>query len=138
MAELCDCRQQLHESMRLVVEGGGGIVLYLDQEGRSHGLVEKVSQLELIAQGSDTVEAPALRGLQGDVRDYAAAATIIELLVGRRAIRLMTNNPTKLIGVREAGIEVIERLPIETPPTHGNYDYLRVKKTRMGHLLDLV
>jgi 3,4-dihydroxy 2-butanone 4-phosphate synthase/GTP cyclohydrolase II len=137
-AELCDCRQQLHESMRLVAEAGSGVVLYLDQEGRSHGLVEKVAQLDLIADGYDTVDAAAMRGREGDLRRYHDAAAMLDHLIGDRPIRLLTNNPTKLACVQEAGITVDERLPIEVGPTDGNRAYLKVKKHRMGHLLERV
>lgn len=135
LAELCDCRQQLHEAMRLVAEHGRGVVLYLDQEGRSHGLVEKVSQLDLIAQGYDTVDAAVLRGREGDLRRYHDAAAMLTHVIGSRPIRLLTNNPTKLACVQEAGIAVAERLPLEVVATDGNREYLRVKKLRMGHLL---
>jgi 3,4-dihydroxy 2-butanone 4-phosphate synthase/GTP cyclohydrolase II len=138
LAELCDCRQQLHEAMRLVSADGNGIVVYLDQEGRGHGLVEKVAQLDMITKGSDTVDAPALRGLAGDLRRYEDAAAILETLIGPAAIRLLTNNPTKITGMRDAGVVIAERVPLETPPTEGNRTYLRVKKTRMGHLLEQV
>lgn len=138
LAELCDCRQQLHAAMTMVSQAGTGIVLYLDQEGRSHGLVEKVSQLDLITKGSDTAEAPALRGLKGDLRRYEDAATILDALIGELAIRLLTNNPSKIRGLQQAGVQVAERVPIETAPTDGNREYLRIKKQRMGHLLDLV
>jgi GTP cyclohydrolase II len=138
LAELCDCRQQLHESMRRIVANGAGIVVYMDQEGRGHGLVEKVAQLDLIAAGADTADAPALRGLRGDLRTYEDAAAILHELLGERAVRLMTNNPTKLLGVREAGVRVLERVPIETAPTAGNREYLRVKKLKLGHILEQV
>lgn len=136
LSELCDCRQQLHEAMRRVVEEGAGIVLYLDQEGRSHGLVEKVAQLDLIARGADTVEAARQRGRDSDLRDYEHAAHILDMLIGSRPIRLLTNNPVKIAGMERAGIQVAERLAIETAPTHGNLEYLRTKKKRMGHLLE--
>ena len=138
LAELCDCRQQLHEALRRIIDEGDGIVLYLDQEGRSHGLVEKVAQLDLIAQGYDTADAAAMRGKEGDLRRYEAAARILKSIIRGRPIRLLTNNPTKLAFVQEAGIVVAERLPIETVPTAGNSAYLRSKKERMGHILELV
>lgn len=138
LARLCDCRQQLHEALRLVAEGGSGVVLYLDQEGRSHGLVEKVAQLNLIAQGFDTVDAAAMRNREGDLRRYHDAAAMLAELIGERPIRLLTNNPTKLACVQEAGIEVSERLALEVEPSDGNRAYLTVKKQRMGHLLTRV
>ena len=138
LAELCDCRQQLHEAMRLVAEEGSGVIVHLDQEGRGHGLVEKVAQLDLIARGSNTVDAPALRGLKGDLRRYHDAAAMLDALVGTVPIRLLTNNPTKITGLRDAGVVIAERLPLETVPTDGNRQYLRIKKARMGHLLERV
>lgn len=138
LAELCDCRQQLHEAMSIVAREGCGVVLYLDQEGRGHGLVEKVAQLALITEGSDTVEAPALRGLRGDVRTYDDAARILRALGVDTPIRLLTNNPAKITGMRDAGVRIAERVPLETDPTDGNRQYLQVKKARMGHLLERV
>ena len=138
LAELCDCRQQLHEAMRIVADAGSGVVLHLDQEGRGHGLVEKVAQLDLITRGSDTVEAPALRGLKGDLRRYEDAAVILGVLLGPRPVRVLTNNPSKLTGLRDAGVEIAGRVPLETAPTDGNREYLRIKKERMGHLLERV
>lgn len=135
LSELCDCRQQLHAAMSLVVDEGSGVVLYLDQEGRSHGLVEKVAQLDLIARGADTVQAARMRGKGEDLRDYADVAVILRELIGDRPIRCLTNNPMKLAGIEQTGVRVAERLALETEPTEGNVDYLRVKKLRMGHLL---
>lgn len=135
LAELCDCRQQLHEAMERIVEEGAGVVLYLDQEGRSHGLVEKVAQLDLIAGGSDTVDAARSRGKDIDLRRYDAAGAILRELIGEQPIRLMSNNPEKIRRIEEAGIVVGRRMPLETVPTPGNRDYLHVKKSRMGHLL---
>lgn len=135
LAQLCDCRQQLQEAMRTVASEGAGIVLYLDQEGRCHGLIEKVAQLDLIAQGADTVEAAQARGRDVDLRRYGDAVAILRELIGHKPIRLLTNNPQKLERVGEAGVTVIARVPLETKPTAGNRDYLRVKRDRMGHLL---
>jgi 3,4-dihydroxy 2-butanone 4-phosphate synthase / GTP cyclohydrolase II len=135
LAELCDCRQQLHEAMRRIAADGTGIVLYLDQEGRSHGLVEKVAQLDLIAHGSDTVDAARSRGKDVDLRRYDEAAAILGGLIGDRPIRLLTNNPEKLARVETAGVKVMERVSLETPPTPGNRKYLRTKKERLGHML---
>ena len=138
-AQLCDCRQQLDASMQLIVSVGGGIVLYLDQEGRGHGLIEKVAQLGLIAAGMDTVDAAVSRHRDADLRTYDAVVTILDgLLDGRVPIRLMTNNPLKLDRIRAAGMDVVQRVAIEVEPSEGNREYLRVKKHRMGHLLSLV
>jgi 3,4-dihydroxy 2-butanone 4-phosphate synthase/GTP cyclohydrolase II len=138
LSELCDCRQQLHAAMRRIVAEGAGVVLYLDQEGRSHGLLEKVAQLDLIAHGADTVEAARLRGKDTDLRDYRHAVSILVRLIGDRPVRLLTNNPAKLLGLERAGTTIARRLPLETPPTEGNREYLRVKKLRMGHLIENV
>ncbi|MEA2492158.1 MAG: 3,4-dihydroxy 2-butanone 4-phosphate synthase / cyclohydrolase [Thermoleophilaceae bacterium] len=132
---LCDCRQQLEEAVARIVDEGAGVVLYLDQEGRGHGLVEKVAQLALIAEGADTVEAAALRGVEGDVRSFEDARAILRELVDDAPVRLLTNNPEKMRRVTNVGIEVVERVPIETEPTDGNRAYLLVKKLHMGHLL---
>lgn len=138
LAELCDCRQQLHLAMERVVKEGAGVVLYLDQEGRSHGLVEKVAQLDLIAGGADTVDAARTRGKDVDLRRYDEAASILRDVVGARPIRLLTNNPEKLERVVAEGVKIAERVALETEPTSGNTEYLRVKKARMGHLLSRV
>lgn len=136
-SELCDCRQQLHEALRLVGQTGGVVVL-LDDEGRAHGLVEKVAQLELIAGGADTLEAASRRGREADLRTYEDAVAILHELVGRDPVRLLTNNPAKMGALVQAGLAVAERVPLEATPTEGNRRYLEVKKYRMGHLLTQV
>lgn len=136
-SELCDCRQQLHEALRLV-GATDGLVVLLDDEGRGHGLIEKVAQLALIAAGADTVDAAAARGRSPDLRTYEDAAAVIAEVVGPRPVRLLTNNPTKLERIRAAGVRVSVREPLEVEPTPGNREYLRVKKDRMGHLLERV
>lgn len=135
LSELCDCRQQLHAAQQLILEEEAGIVLYLDQEGRDHGLVEKVAQLDLIARGADTVDAASSRGRSIDLRRYHDARYILRELIGDRAIRLLTNNPAKLQSMRSEGIRIDKRLSLEVIPTDGNREYLRVKKERMGHIL---
>lgn len=137
-AVLCDCAQQLEFALRRVAAEGSGVVLYLDQECRGHGLVEKVAQLSVISRGSDTVDAAEVRGVQPDIRDYAEAGQVLRHLLGDRPVRLMTNNPAKMRGVMDAGVTVVERIPLETSPTDGNRAYLLVKKVRMGHLLTQV
>lgn len=138
-ALLCDCRQQLEASLTCIAQVGTGCVIYLAQEGRSHGLVEKVNHLKAISEGSDTVDAALDRGVEPDLRDYALVPLILDDVLGcRRPIRLLTNNPEKVRGVRSTGIEVSERVPLETDPTPDNIEYLRVKKARMGHLLTRV
>jgi 3,4-dihydroxy 2-butanone 4-phosphate synthase/GTP cyclohydrolase II len=137
-AVLCDCAQQLDLAFRRVAAEQSGVVLYLDQEGRGHGLVEKVAQLSAISRGSDTVDAAEVRGVRPDVRDYAEAGQMLRHLLGERPVRLMTNNPAKMRGVMDAGVRVAERIPLETSPTEGNRAYLLVKKDRMGHLFTQV
>lgn len=137
-ALLCDCRQQLDAALAMVASRGG-CVLYLAQEGRGHGLVEKINHISAIAAGADTVDAALDRGVEPDARDYRMVAPMLDdLLGGLRPIRLLTNNPAKIRGLEEAGVAVTERVPLETDPTPGNREYLLVKKQRMGHLLTRV
>jgi 3,4-dihydroxy 2-butanone 4-phosphate synthase/GTP cyclohydrolase II len=137
-AELCDCRQQLHLALQLVGSSpDGGCVIYLDQEGRGHGLVAKVAQLALIAKGLDTVEAAAAHGEPPDLRRWDEAAAILKDLIGDKPIRLLTNNPYKSAGLAAAGVLVMSECPIQAPVTEGNRAYLRVKRDKMGHRLDL-
>lgn len=136
-AVLCDCRQQMQLALRRIVQSGSGCALYLDQEGRGHGLVEKVAQLnEMATSGVDTKLAAELHNVQPDVRDYWQAAAIMDdVLGGLRPLRLMTNNPTKVAGLIVAGVEVAEVVPIESEPTDSNREYLRAKRDIMGHRL---
>lgn len=135
LAQLCDCRQQLHLAMQLIAAEPAGCLLYLDQEGRSHGLVEKVAQLKLISEGMDTVEAAAARNRGADRRDYEQAAWILHSVVGLRPMRLLTNNPAKAAGLEAAGVEVGDLLHLQPPPTPTNLEYLRVKRDKLGHVL---
>jgi GTP cyclohydrolase II len=136
---LCDCRQQLHSAMRLVgAEPAGGCVLYLDQEGRGHGLREKAEQLALIAGGLDTVEAAAVRGVDADLRDWHEAADILRYLLGEEPIRLLTNNPAKTAGLRNAGVIVSAEVAIQAPVTEWNRAYLLSKRNKMSHRLSLL
>lgn len=135
LAHLCDCRQQLHLALQRVQESDAGLVLYLAQEGRGHGLVEKIAQLKLINGGLDTHDAVVARGYTTDPRSYEQAALALRVLVGDRPIRLLTNNPKKLDGLRTAGIKVTEDIRLETTPTPTNYPYIRSKRDKMGHLL---
>lgn len=138
-AELCDCRQQLELGLRMIAERDSGILIYLDQEGRGHGLVEKVAQLALIAGGLDTVDAARAREVAEDLRHYAVVKHLLGHLLGRPGpIRLATNNPAKRRGIVESGVTVVEVVPIEPDPTPDNSGYLRVKRDRMGHLLSKV
>jgi 3,4-dihydroxy 2-butanone 4-phosphate synthase/GTP cyclohydrolase II len=132
----CDCGEQLHAAMRAIAREGRGIVLYMRQEGRGIGLLNKLRAYELQDQGLDTVEANERLGFPADLRDYGIGAQILCDL-GVRKLRLLTNNPRKIIGLRGHGLEVVERLALEIPPTPNNREYLRVKKEKLGHLLDI-
>lgn len=137
-ALLCDCRQQLEQSLRRISDERAGLVLYLDQEGRGYGLVDKVAQLSLITRGLATTATAAGEGRRPDLRDYGPAFAILSSLMGGPGpIRLLTNNPSKIKAFEEAGF-VVERVPIEVDPTDHNREYLLVKKRDMGHLLTVV
>ena len=129
----CDCRWQLHEAMRLVVEAGKGVIVYLDQEGRGIGLLNKLKAYALQDAGADTVEANERLGFAPDLRNYGIGAQIL-LDLGIRSIRPITNNPRKLVGLEGYGIRLGERVPIVSPPTAENAGYLETKRTKLGHL----
>lgn len=131
----CDCRQQLEASLHQVQKQDCGVVIYLRQEGRGIGLLNKLRAYALQDQGYDTVEANQRLGLPTDARSYEAAAAIIRLL-GIRSVALMTNNPDKIRGLREAKIDITRRIPLVIPSNTHNRRYLRTKRERLGHLLD--
>ena len=131
-SERCDCGAQLHKAMQMVEKEGRGAIIYLNQEGRGIGLMDKIKAYKLQEQGLDTVDANLHLGHKADERDYGVGAQILSLL-GIKKMRLMTNNPKKRIGLQGYGLEIIENVPIEVPPTKYNRRYLQTKKERMDH-----
>lgn len=132
----CDCGPQLEAALRQINEAGKGVLLYMRQEGRGIGLVNKLRAYALQEQGMDTVQANEALGFHPDSRDYGIGAQILADL-GVHKMRLLTNNPKKRVGLESFGLEVVERVPIIIPPNIRNIDYLRTKKTKLGHLFDL-
>jgi len=130
----CDCGDQLASAMQQIGEAGRGVIVYLDQEGRGIGLLNKLRAYELQDSGADTVQANQRLGFAPDLRNYGIGAQILRDL-GLSSIRIMTNNPRKLVGIEGYGLEITERVPLVPPPHRENRDYLAVKRDKLGHLL---
>ena len=130
----CDCGEQLHKAMEMIEKEGKGVVVYLNQEGRGIGLMEKMKAYKLQEDGMDTVDANICLGHLADERDYGVGAQILREL-GVHKMRLLTNNPVKRVGLEAYGLEIVENVPVETVPNPYNERYLRTKKERMGHTL---
>lgn len=132
----CDCGYQLEKAMQIIAQGKKGVILYMNQEGRGIGLVEKMRAYNLQDQGMDTVQANEALGHKADLRDYGIGAQILVDL-GVKKIRLLTNNPRKIVGLEGYGLEVSERVALEIEPNAENYKYLKTKKEKLGHQLEL-
>jgi 3,4-dihydroxy 2-butanone 4-phosphate synthase/GTP cyclohydrolase II len=135
-SERCDCGKQLQTAMKMVEKEGKGVIVYMHQEGRGIGLANKIKAYNLQENGLDTVEANIQLGFKEDLRDYGIGAQIL-VDVGVRKMRLMTNNPKKIVGLEGYGVTIVDRVPIEIPPTRENVHYLTTKKEKMGHLLNI-
>ncbi len=132
----CDCGEQLHKAMEMIDKEGKGVLVYMQQEGRGIGLMNKIAAYKLQEEGYDTVDANVHLGFKPDERDYGCGAQILRQL-GVHKMRLLTNNPTKRVGLEAYGLEIVENVPIEITPNEYDYKYLKTKKDRMGHLLHL-
>jgi 3,4-dihydroxy 2-butanone 4-phosphate synthase / GTP cyclohydrolase II len=133
----CDCGPQLHEAMKIIEKAGQGVIVYLNQEGRGIGLFNKIKAYNLQEKGRDTVEANLDLGFEEDERDYGVGASILHEL-GLGNIQLITNNPVKRAGLEGYGISVVRNIPLGIPPNEHNHFYLKTKKNKMGHLLELL
>ena len=132
----CDCGEQLHKAMEMIEKEGKGVIIYMQQEGRGIGLMNKIAAYKLQEEGMDTVDANIHLGFKPDERDYGCGAQMLRHL-GVHKMRLMTNNPTKRVGLEAYGLEIVENVPIEVSPNEYDYRYLKTKKERMGHELHL-
>ncbi len=132
----CDCGEQLHKSMQMIEKEGKGVVIYMQQEGRGIGLMNKIAAYKLQEQGMDTVDANVHLGFKPDERDYGCGAQMLRHLHVHK-MRLMTNNPTKRVGLEAYGLEIVENVPIEVTPNRYDIKYLRTKRDRMGHQLHI-
>ena len=132
----CDCGEQLHKSMQMIEKEGKGVVVYMQQEGRGIGLMNKIAAYKLQEEGLDTVEANIHLGFKPDERDYGCGAQILRKL-GVQKMKLLTNNPVKRVGLEAYGLQIVENIPIEVTPNMYNIRYLKTKKTRMGHTLHI-
>jgi len=133
----CDCGDQLERAFELIAKEGKGVILYLLQEGRGIGLINKLKAYELQDEGADTVDANARLGFAPDIRDYGTGSQILRDL-GVRKIRLMTNNPAKYVAIEGFGLQIVERVPLEIAPSKDTLRYLEAKKKKLGHILELV
>ena len=133
----CDCGDQLHRALEMIATEGKGVLLYLLQEGRGIGLLNKLKAYELQEQGDDTIEANEKLGFAPDIREYGTGSQILRDL-GVRKIRLMTNNPAKYVAIEGYGLEIVERIPLEIAPSQQTRRYLETKKNKLGHILELV
>jgi 3,4-dihydroxy 2-butanone 4-phosphate synthase/GTP cyclohydrolase II len=135
-SQRCDCGEQLHKAMQMIEKEGKGVLIYMQQEGRGIGLMNKIAAYKLQEQGLDTVDANIHLGFKPDERDYGCGAQMLRHL-GVHKMRLMTNNPTKRVGLEAYGLEIVENVPIEVSPNRFDVRYLRTKRDRMGHTLHL-
>ncbi len=133
----CDCGRQLQAALRLIAAEGCGVIVYQQQEGRGIGIINKIRAYALQDAGADTIEANKRLGLAVDLRHYEQCAEIL-LDLGLRQVRVLSNNPEKIRALKASGLEVVARVALELPPTDAASDYLRTKKEKMGHLLEMV